>query len=248
LTVSPYRIELWCGHASLTDPGPLERCCEGYLREDERRQADRFRRSTTRNQHVVGRAMARALLAPDGASPHEIEFTFNPYGKPDVVAPTSAMRPFNIAHTEGLVVFTCCQRGRIGVDVERLCRNTDVALARRYFAAPEVDYVMSQPSDDDQRLAFLRVWTLKESFIKAIGKGLSIPLADFAFEEIDSTSPKVRILDPALDDGCEWNFACVTPAAGYIASVALCDGAQRQMLEVQIRDFHSLLPPQPDEA
>jgi len=187
--------------------------------------------------------MARTLLAGTRVSPQEIEFAFNAHGKPDVVAPAAIKRPFNIAHTEGLVIFTACEVGHIGCDVERLSRTTDVSIARRYFATPEVDYVMGHGHVDDQRLAFLRVWTLKESFIKAIGRGLSIPLADFAFEDIDSDAPGIRMLADDLGSGEGWRFACVSPAEGYIASVAVniaggeIAGGDRIVIEV--RDFHT---------
>ncbi|MGV3484228.1 MAG: 4'-phosphopantetheinyl transferase family protein [Planctomycetaceae bacterium] len=241
LTDSRTLVELWCGRVSSSEAGPLERHCEASLSEEERIHACRFRRPTTRNQHIVGRGMARTLLAAGCMPPQEIQFAFNPHGKPDVTSPPAAKRPFNIAHTEGLVLYAACDRGRIGVDVERLARNTDCAIARRYFAAPEVEFVMDQPNDDAMRLAFLKVWTLKESFVKAVGKGLAIPLADFAFEEIDSPSPRLRLLQSKWDDGCLWRFACLSPADGYIAAVAVSDVAGRA-IDVQIRDFHTLLP------
>lgn len=183
--------------------------------------------------------MARTLLASGCVSPQEIEFELNAHGKPAVISPVAAKRPFNIAHTEGLVVFASCDQGHIGVDVERISRDTDVALAKRYFAESEVEFVMSQSSDEERRLAFLRVWTLKESFIKAIGKGLAIPLADFAFEQIESHSPCVRILNDAWNDGSEWQFACVSPAEGYLASVALTNVPEGKPMEVRLRDFRS---------
>ena len=241
LNESRYLVDLWYGRASAAEPGPLEVCCEASLCEDERIHAARFRRPTTRNQHVVGRGMARTLLARNSISPQQIEFTFNAHGKPDVVAPLTAKRPFNIAHTEGMVVFAACDAGCIGVDVERLSRTTNVSIARRYFAAPEVDYVLSHLEEDEQRLAFLRVWTLKESFIKAVGKGLAIPLADFAFEDIDSPAPRIRMFRDELGDGRDWRFACLSPADGYVAAVAVSE-LNIERIDVQIRDFHSLLP------
>jgi 4'-phosphopantetheinyl transferase len=240
LTQSRYLVDLWCGRASAAEPGELEACCESSLREEERVFADRFRRLTTRNQHIVGRGMAKTLLAGHQVSPQEIEFTVNAHGKPDIAAPLAVKRPFNIAHTEGLVVFASCERGRIGCDVERLGRSTDIAIAGRYFAAPEVDYVMQQHGDEEQRLAFLRIWTLKESFIKAVGRGLSIPLADFAFEDIDSPTPRIRMLCDGLGNADAWRFACLSPAEGYVASVAVGD-LDVESIGVQVRDFHSRL-------
>jgi 4'-phosphopantetheinyl transferase len=238
--VSLYPIDLWVGLASTSAPGALEACCESRLPNKEREDAKRFRRATSRNQHIVGRGMARTLLASDNVLPQEIEFTLNPHGKPDVLAPLVAKRPFNIAHTEGMVVFASCDATSIGIDVERLARTTDIAVAKRFFAAPEVEFVMSHEAEDDKRLAFLRVWTLKEAFIKAVGKGLAIPLADFSFNDIDSCAPTIRLHRGELGDADAWRFACISPADGFVASVAVNE-VDADGIEVRVRDFLSLV-------
>lgn len=110
----------------------------------------------------------------------------------------------------------------IGVDVERLCRRTDLALADRYFASSEADWVFQQPEAEQLR-AFLRVWTLKESFIKAIGTGLSTPLDAFAFQRIDSQRPVVEFLDPSLGRAEDWRFFVPDLEAGFIGAVAVAD-------------------------
>jgi len=248
LTHSRYLVDLWCARASACEPGVLEQCCEASLRDDERLHADRFRRPTTRNQHVVGRGMARTLLASSDVAPQDIEFSFNAHGKPDVVGPAKAKRPFNIAHTEGMVVFASCEIGQIGVDVERLTRSTNIDIAHRYFAKPEVDFVISHREDEERRLAFLKVWTLKESFIKAIGMGLAIPLADFAFIDIDSPNPRVQILNASLGDASMWRFATTSPADGYIASIAIADHPSAAPLRINVRDFETLINSSMKEA
>lgn len=229
------QVTLWHATSSSTDAGRVERICEGWLDESERARANQFRQPKSRNQHVIGRGMARRLLceqvvAPEPISPHAIRFDVEMYGKPFVVEPSHAQRPFNVAHTDGLVMCgLVCGRVRrddvlVGVDVERLDRRTDPALADRYFSAPEVDYVRSHTDADDRRDAFLRVWTLKESFIKAIGTGLQTPLADFAFDDIDSSSPTIRMLSPKLQTDRRWRFECFRPRPGFIAAAAVSMG------------------------
>jgi len=261
-------IQVWSAAASPDVPGDLECRCEGWLTDEERQRADRFRVATSRNQHVVGRGMARRLLADcdvtchafSGKSvpghsvpgnsvvgdtpvidPTEIVFAYTPHGKPIIVGPQTLIRPFNVAHTDGMVLFVDSRSGLVGVDVERISRRTDVALAERYFAKPEVEYVLDQPDDDSRRRAFLRVWTLKEAFIKAIGTGLSLPLADFAFDEIDAQRPRVRMLNPELGDGDSWQFVTFSPAEGYIAAVAHNEPDHGAPLDLRLRRFESLL-------
>lgn len=245
-------IKVWFANASSDRPGELERRCQTWLTPEERERAGRFRVLTARNQHIVGRGMARKLLANAAAGqgddqtsqtfePTEIVFSFTQFGKPFVVAPEPLVRPFNVAHTDGMVLCAIRRGGSVGVDVERISRRTDVALAERYFAKPEVEYVLDHADADGKLRAFLRVWTLKESFIKAIGTGLSMPLADFAFENIDDQRPQVKMLNPLLEDGRRWQFITFSPREGYIAALAVGDADEQSRPELDLQRFESLL-------
>lgn len=218
-----HQVTLWHAASSRGDPGRLEQKCCDWLAEDELRAADRFRVPTGRNQHIVGRGMARRLLGAGLTDPTAIKFGFEGHGKPFVQAPDEVKRPFNVAHTNGLVL---CGIGTqriecIGVDVECFDRRTRPDLAERYFSKPEIEFLRRQKSDVHRREAFLRIWTLKESFIKAIGTGLQTPLADFAFRAIESETPTIEMLDPRLEDGLSWQFYSLRPRAGFVAAVAV---------------------------
>lgn len=235
-------VRVWHCPAAADTAGPLEAQCERLLDPDELRQAARFRRATTRHQHVIGRAMARRLLCqcPDQAP--QVRFATGKFGKPHVVTPPHALRPFNVAHTDGLVLCGIADptADLVGVDIEALDRKTSSELAERYFSRPEVEYLRRQPADDQQAV-FLRIWTLKEAFIKAIGTGLHTPLADFAFHDIESEHPRIEFLRPELEDGRQWNFVCHEPRAGYIAAAAVAPKTSCLAVEVTWHPFESLL-------
>ena len=187
--------------------------------------------------------MARRLLGDNLIQPESIRFGAETHGKPFVTEPEEAKRPFNVAHTDGLVM---CGIGdnhhqMIGVDVERLDRRTDPEIADRYFSLPEIQYLNTHGCADARRNAFLRIWTLKESFIKAIGTGLQTPLADFAFEEIDSESPTIRMLNPALESDSFWNFYSFEPRTGFIAAVAVATGNASDRVEIELHSFDELI-------
>lgn len=215
MTIGSTTIRVWHAAASTDRPGKIESRCESWLQHEEIERANRFRRPTSRNQHVIGRGMARRLLGDTKVDPGAIRFAEHQYGKPYVESPESARQPFNIAHTEGLVM---CGLGDavhdlVGVDVEKLGRNTDPGLAERYFSRPEIEYLAGK-NDEQRQSAFLRVWTLKESFIKAIGTGLQTPLADFTFLDIDSPTPGIRMLNEDLEDKRTWRFFSIAPRPG----------------------------------
>ncbi len=241
---SNHPIRVWHATSSSAHPGPIEDCCQSWLDESELARAERFRVATSRNQNIVGRGMARRLLSSDLVDPRAIRFDLEPYGKPFVVEPTAAKRPFNVAHTDGLVLCGVGSSGHqlVGVDVERLGRRTDPELATRYFSRPEVDYLHQFRDSSERHDVFLRIWTLKESFIKAIGTGLQTPLADFAFEEIDSDSPRIRMLSPDLESDLNWNFFCVEPRPGYVGAVAVaCQEPVQDRVGVELHCFDDLV-------
>lgn len=238
-------VEVWHAPAALEEPGPTEVFCEQLLLADERLRADRFRVASARHQHIVGRAMARVLLSAGHCQTHEIGFRVLDHGKPIVESPTSACRAFNIAHTRGLVV---CGLGSprhwLGVDVEWVDRRTSPDLARRYFATEEIRQLDATTNEDEHRELFLRLWTLKEAFIKAIGTGMYTPLDQFAFIDAASDQPQLVVRDPDLMRGRRWQFENFVPRAGFVAAVAVgvdsaVDASSDDRPRLKLADFQT---------
>jgi len=102
----------------------------------------------------------------------ELIFLTNPYGKPYLDRMSGCS--FNLAHSGSWV---CCAIGQkpIGIDVEQI-RSIDFNIAKRYFSALEYKDLISQ---EEPSKYFFDLWSLKESYIKMIGKGLFIPLDSF---------------------------------------------------------------------
>lgn len=240
---SIHPIRVWHATSSSALPGPIEHRCSSWLDESERERAERFRMATSRNQNIVGRGMARRLLSSNTVDPRAIRFDVEPHGKPFVIEPVVAKRPFNVAHTDGLVLCGVGSNGHhlVGVDVERLGRRTDPELANRYFSQPEVEYLRQFRDVRERHDIFLRIWTLKESFIKAIGTGLRTPLSDFAFEEIDSLSPRIRMLTPNLESDLAWKFFCLEPRPGYIGAIAVACREATLQPRVELHCFDDLI-------
>lgn len=98
---------------------------------------------------------------------------------------------FNISHTKGVVVCGISNR-MIGVDVERI-RRFNEAVVKKACTQREQEYVFSGSDDRERAVRFCRIWTLKESYVKAIGKGLAYSMQDIEFQigeqDIESTIP-----------------------------------------------------------
>lgn len=234
------RIELWHAPAAPNTPGLIESFCLRWLPPDEHESAAKFRVAAARHQHVIGRGMARFLMAGTDWSPNQIQFRHLDHGKPIVDEPVQIRRPFNIAHTRGLVL---CGLGPtsadewLGVDVECLTRKTDPGLADRYFAPEEIQQLAAVKNQAAKQALFLRIWTLKEAFIKAIGTGLNTPLDQFAFDNVNSPTPTLILKDKSLAQGRQWQIRSLTPRPGFIAAVAVGTVVPNVVPRVELLDF-----------
>ncbi|MBQ3791608.1 MAG: 4'-phosphopantetheinyl transferase superfamily protein, partial [Clostridia bacterium] len=113
---------------------------------------------------------------------------------------------FNLSHSDrwalcGISSF------EIGVDVEKNRENT-LRLARRYFSEEENRYLDSLP-ESEKESGFTRLWTLKESYLKADGRGLSYPIRRLSLD-LSSGSPR-----PVSDDARPCVFFEYGPEEGY---------------------------------
>ena len=102
------------------------------------------------------------------------------YGKPYLTGTEQLF--FNLSHS-GSYAAAVFSDEPVGIDVERV-RPADMALAKRFFAAEE--YAALRAVSDERDMGgrldreFIRLWTRKESYIKAVGEGIRLPLADFS--------------------------------------------------------------------
>ena len=78
---------------------------------------------------------------------------------------------FSFSHS-GDIVMAVASLFPIGCDVE-LIKETKIEVAERFFLPSEVENIKSSSHPD---MAFLSCWTIKESYLKLIGKGLHSPL------------------------------------------------------------------------
>ncbi len=221
--VNSNNIALWHACCSSDQATKMEQWCLQWLNDSEQERANEFKVATSQHQHIVGRGMARWLLQTKECGPRDIQFEIENQGKPFVAEPAVAKRPFNVSHTDGLVlcILGTLQHRHVGVDVERLDRRTNPDLATRYFSAPEIEQLNLVSEPIERKYLFLKIWTLKEAFIKAIGTGLRTPLSHFAFEKLDSPNPTIRFLETGLDQNLNWFFHCLEPRPGFIASAAV---------------------------
>ncbi len=215
---------------------------EALLGDDELARYNQLRFPEHRREYLVSHALLRATLARYAdIPPLDIRFQQNAFGKPELVgAGAQADLRFNMSHTHGLAVCAITRCGEIGADVEYHTENQALLeIADHYFSPREVDDLLTLP-EPERRAAFFRYWTLKESYIKARGEGLSLPLDSFSFLLRGADIGFESDQEPAPAD---WSFFSLQPAPDYSAAVALrrADRVQPQ-LQLFTADLHDWRP------
>lgn len=115
-----------------------------------------------------------------GIPAKNIEFITNDYKKPYILPERLAiLLRFNISHSEKMIVLAVSVGVEIEIDVKYLNRkNIFFEIAEWFFAENEYQHFKSLPGEH-QKQRFFSLWSLKEAYIKACGKGLYIPLDEF---------------------------------------------------------------------
>ncbi|MBS0508641.1 MAG: 4-phosphopantetheinyl transferase family protein, partial [Proteobacteria bacterium] len=118
-------------------------------------------------------------------------------------------------------------------------------LAQRFFSPQEVQDLLATPQADRAK-AFVRIWTLKEAYVKARGEGLSIPLNRFAFSlRVPHTIGFAA--DAALDASpIEWRVCHADLPDHHL--LALCAGRSALQTEARILRCVSVTSVPPPEG
>ena len=147
-----------------------------WASDEKRKRADRFLRREDYLRAVLADGLVRTLYGKySGDSPKNACITFNKYKKPYL----KDNFPFyyNVSHS-GKYVVCAVSEEECGVDIEQV---SDVGEnLSGYYSDPERQY-LSGLSKEDYNREFIKLWTLKESYVKCCGKGLYIDLKSFSF-------------------------------------------------------------------
>lgn len=207
----------------VTQPDLLARYAM-LLNDEERHRFHAFHFADDRHLYLVAHALLRTSLSryadiqPDAWVFSSVE----KHGRPEI-AFTEACGDrirFSLSHTRGLTACVITRNVDVGIDVECLDRQVDAeSIATRYFAPSEALFLAGL-SSAEQNIRFLQLWTLKESYVKARGGGLSIPLDSFHFARDEDGAWQIGFSD-SNDDPDAWQFTCMSPTPNHVMSVAL---------------------------
>jgi len=231
-------VDLWTAQPPLLTRPDLVARYEQLLTGDEAKRRRAYVREVNRQEYLVTRALVRTVLSRyRPGAPQDWRFTPNAYGRPLLTPPCGLH--FNLSNSVDLVVCAVAEDVEIGVDIEPIARADDVLeVADTVFAARELEGLRALPTLEMRRARALDLWTLKESYIKARGMGLSLPLDRFSFVFDDPAEVRI-VIDPALDDaGDRWTFRQLD-VAGHRLALAVERRVDAAALEVRL---HAVTP------
>lgn len=181
----------------------------------EHARAARFHFDKDRQRYVLARALLRHLLGDAlGIEPAALVFGYGAKGKPMVAG---SLR-FNISHSGGWAMFAFARDRDVGIDLEggaHLGVEKDLgALASRILSARELAIWRALPDAASRRAAFLRAWTRKESYAKALGEGI--------FEQLRAVELILDAPVPARSIALgEWAVYDLSAPKGFAAALAI---------------------------
>lgn len=215
-------LQVWVAQVPSEEDAALAARQLALLSVEERQRMRGFTTAALQRRFRTTRALVRTVLSRHAPlPPDKWEFVVSSHGKP-AVAPRHLRLPvpsFNLSHTEALVVLLTGEDRALGVDIEQVNRSPPLDVAAQFFSEAE-RRAMSGLSAAEQASRFWDLWTLKESYIKARGLGMSIPLDRFSIG-LDA-GPDIRLdIDPSLGDCRDrWQFSLYDLAPDH--RLAIC--------------------------
>lgn len=179
---------IWYSDIHMVASSGMLSCYTLLLNSDERSRLEQLCDDKVRCQYLVARALLRSTLTLyfPLVSETDWQFSTNAYGKPYITNVGYEDVFFNLSHTEKMVVLAIAHKQEVGIDIEHLDTSIDcMEVASAFFHPDEIER-LNVPTPELKTKHFIQMWTLKEAYVKARGKGLSLPLNSFA---VDLTLP-----------------------------------------------------------
>lgn len=186
------------------------------LSSEEVIQNSLFSSEPDKLNNLISRAMIRTGLShlfPDRCL-SSWRFGKGSHGKP-YVEDVDDFVEFNLTHCKGLILCAFSKNGGIGIDVERIDRCVNwQSMSLSCLSSIELEQLMEQPEVHRKRL-FLTFWVLKESYLKALGLGITPYMNSISFIIDDKASTA------KLTDSDDYIFTYGTLFNSYVYSICI---------------------------
>ena len=182
------------------------------ISEARRKKAERYRFYDDAKRFILGEMIVRYAISDFWGDPAEpLAFEVLEYGKPVVKGHDEFQ--FSLSHSGQWVVCAVSEKA-VGIDVEKKDPR-HLNVARSFFSQYENDRILSYEKESERADEFFRIWTLKESYLKAIGLGLHKGLDTFEFHLENDR-------EVLYNEGRKEPFACYSELLDARHAAALC--------------------------
>jgi len=220
-------LHLWCAYPDELLDEEAAKTCARLLSDDELTRWQRYKFDQNRREYLATHALVRTALSHyHGLAPEAWRFRSNDYGKP-AVDPECGLR-FNLSNSTGLVVCLIGEGAEVGVDVEPLARAKSILEIGPRVFSPRERAQLEDLCEDERPGRALRLWTLKEAYIKARGMGLALPLNKFYFVFEGANDICMEMDEDFEDEPNRWRF-CLLEIAGHCIALMVEDRAAPEL-------------------
>ncbi len=177
-----------------------------------------LRHERDKNRSLAAGLLLDHALAAFGLQERSVEYEIGEWGKPALKYHPEIC--FSLSHSGSYAICTIGDKP-VGNDIERI-REGRLKVADRFFAKEELSWLYETEREEGRMQRMFRLWTMKESFVKAIGRGMSLSLQDFVIH-MDGESGRARVRHSV--DAKYYHLREYREIAGYCTAVCVQDRA-----------------------
>lgn len=230
ILIDKNQVHLWRAKIALDFKAKLESLLVfKLLNKEEQTRALRYQFAKDQIKFAFCRAWLREVLSLYlEESPQELQFFYGPQGKPYLKSHLAAKGStswlqFNLSHAEDRALLGVTRHVEVGVDLEKLKEKPQwPPLAKRYFSQEEISFLKKLPQAKQQAAGY-KIWTLKEAFSKAKGRGILKSLKSLVVlgEGFSHQANFSTIKVTNLEEESPWSFYQMEPFEGYVGAMVV---------------------------
>ncbi len=209
----PGELHLWQVSMSIAPDTFVE--FKSALTEKELAKVPFFKFRQAKDSYVISQGALRTLLSGYlGIAPNLVKIGRRRKGKPYSIDDPGLY--FNMSNSGKFVVIAFSRDSEVGIDIEKIRPLHDLDdMISRNFTSREIRFITARTEERISR--FFRLWTVKESYLKAIGEGMRLPpdSLEFAIE-----NDRIRQLSvEGVFDQEDWNFKEFSKPNDYVGTI-----------------------------
>lgn len=196
-----------------------------------------------KHQKDKDRSLAAALSLHQALTEYGLEERMMEYDTGAQGKPYFRYHPeicFSLSHSGDYAI---CSIGEetIGNDIEQI-RDGRLGVAERFFAADEVLWIKQAETAEEKDGRMFRLWTLKESFLKVTGLGMSLPLKDFTVCIAENGTVRIRqSVDEKIYFAKEYQMPVLESEEYKISLCSTCADFAPKIEQIQVQNIMGML-------